>query len=178
MSTHLCESLTDKMPLVAHGQLTWTEAEAAHFAECRDCRAEWQLIQTARDLRAAPVDETRLADAVLAGVARRTRLARWRRNGWLTGLAAAAAVALVVWRGGADRTGQSVTHGVDSSPALATEAGFHLPLAELEGLDAEQLQSVLEGLDAPVGREGPGGVPSMGELDDHQLERVLRSLEG
>ena len=46
------------------------------------------------------------------------------------------------------------------------------------GLDGDQLQAVLEALDPPLGATGGGPSPSFGELDDSQLERVLRSLEG
>ena len=53
-----------------------------------------------------------------------------------------------------------------------------LPLAELDSLDVGQLQAVLDGLDSPVGEATPGEAPSFGDLDDSQLERVLRSLEG
>lgn len=51
-------------------------------------------------------------------------------------------------------------------------------MAELDALDEDQLQAVLEHLDAAAGSLDGGVEPRMGDLDDQQLERVLRSLEG
>ncbi len=41
-----------------------------------------------------------------------------------------------------------------------------------------ELESVLEDLDAPLGAGNLNGSSGLGDLDDGQLERVLRSLEG
>lgn len=165
------EVLRERMPAVAGGGSRWTPAEAAHLGACPDCAAEWQVVLTASRLGttvAARVSPARLGAAVLAGVARDRLAARWRRAGWLTGLAAAAALMFMVWRGG-------------TAPAHQTEtavAEYLLPLAELESLDEQQLQAVLDALDAPLGDGGSAGGPTLGDLDDTQLERVLRSLEG
>ncbi len=84
-------------------------------------------------------------------------------------LAAAATVAIVVW----------TTRPNDGSMVAATApAEFHLPLAELENLDSLQLQSVLDGLDAPIGAGANSDAPPLGDLENSELERVLRSLEG
>jgi hypothetical protein len=40
------------------------------------------------------------------------------------------------------------------------------------------LQSVLQDLDAPLGTGTLNNTPGLGDLDDVQLERLLRSLEG
>lgn len=165
------EALRERMPEVAGGAAEWTTAEAAHLAACADCAAEWQVLQVARRLgssAAARVNTARLGAEVLAGLERERKRARWKRAGWLTGLAAAAVLALLVWRGRPTVT----------APVETAVAEYRLPLAELESLDEEQLQAVLEALDAPLGEGGSTGGPTLGDLDDTQLERVLRSLEG
>jgi hypothetical protein len=181
MTTELCEALSERMPAVAAGEGTWSSAESAHLSICVECAAEWRLVQQARQLGAGAagrLDTAGLGAAVLQGVAARHRAARRRRGAWLTGLAAAAAVTLVVWTGTGGRGPGVAATGRDSAGAGTVEHALYLPLAELESLDAEQLQGVLDGLDTPISEPAPGGVPSFGELDDHQLERVLRSLEG
>ncbi len=165
------EALRERMPEVAGGAAQWSVADAAHLAACADCAAEWRVVQTAQRLGAAAasrVDPARLGAAVLAGVARERKVLRWKRTGWLTGLAAAASLMLLVWRGRPQHT----------APAETAVAEYRLPLAELESLDEQQLQAVLDALDAPLGDGGSAGGPTLGDLDDIQLERVLRSLEG
>ncbi len=172
-----CEAVQDRMPLVVHGGPTWTEAEAAHLASCADCAAGWRVVQTAArlgDAAARRVDPEHISAAVLSQLARDRRSTRWIRGGWLTGLAAAAAVVLLVW-GGEPR------HRPGPETAQVAPSGtqeLRVPLAELENLDAAQLESVLEGLDAPLGSQAAPDAPHLGDLDDSQLERVLRSLEG
>lgn len=167
-----CDELQDRMPQVAAEASPWTPEEAAHLTSCDGCAAEWRLVVTARRLgaaAAAQVDPARLAHEVLAGVATRNRADRWKRAGWLVGLAAAAALVLVVWRGGQP--------GAELATVTPAEE-FHLPLAELDVLDSPILEAVLEGFDAPVGDGSTVDGPRLGDLDDTQLERVLRSLEG
>ncbi|MBK8005811.1 MAG: sigma-70 family RNA polymerase sigma factor [Gemmatimonadetes bacterium] len=72
--------------------------------------------------------------------------------------------------------GRRRTKPLPRRPLVAV--GFHLPLAELDQADAEVLEAVLDQLDAPVGEGSSMDAPSLGDLDDTQLERVLRSLEG
>jgi anti-sigma factor RsiW len=161
------------MASVAHGRNAWSSEEQAHLAACGRCAAEWRLVQEATRLgtaAAARLDPKRVSEAVhqRLGVERRRR--RWI-GGSLGLLAAAAAVALVVWTG-RPRTGGAP---VASEPS-ATE--FHLPLAELEGLDAGQLEAVLDGLEAPLSGSTSSGDAGLSDLQDDQLERVLRSLEG
>lgn len=170
--TDECVELRDQMPDVANGGRQWNAGEAVHLAACAECAREWQLVQVALrlgDATAGRVHTSRLSAAVLAGVARERRVAGWKRTGWLTGLAAAAAVVLLVWRG-------SAPPAIHSDAAAVEE--YRLPLAELESLDENQLQAVLEALDAPLQDGSSSGGPNLGDLDDTQLERVLRSLEG
>ncbi len=173
-----CEMLSEKMPEVAHGTAGWTPEESAHLSTCFSCAAEWRLIQRAAHLgdgAAAGLDAGALSSSILAQVSKRGRRDRFTRNAWYTGLAAAAAVALVVYSGRGPKPGSI---GPDSASSGVVDVSFHLPLSELETLNAEQLQAVLDGLDAPVGEVNPDPAPSFGDLDDTQLERVLRSLEG
>lgn len=174
-----CEVLREKMPGAAHGELAWTPEEETHLSACFECAAEWRLIQHAARLgegAARSIDPARLSAAVLTQVAARRRRDRWTRGAWIA-LAAAAAIAVVVFTGRGGGPGQLAT-GADSGVAAGVDLSYSLPLSELEALDSDQLQSVLDGLDAPVGEVEPGLAPSFGDLDDNQLERVLRSLEG
>ena len=170
-----CEMLVDKMPLVLHGQAAWTPEEAAHLLDCAECASTWRLVGAAPRIgtvAAAAVDIPRLTRQLHERLARERRARRRNRTGWLTGLAAAAVLSLMVWRGGRQEPVAMPT------VATAAGAGFEVPLAELEALDGDQLQAVLEALDAPLGSADGGPTASFGDLDDSQLERVLRSLEG
>jgi hypothetical protein len=77
-----------------------------------------------------------------------------------------AAVALVVW--------SRVPHHTQRTVPEA----FRIPVAELDSLDNGELESVLQDLDAPLGAGTLNSTPGLGDLDDVQLERLLRSLEG
>ncbi len=169
-----CEQVTERMVAVAHGAGAFTGEEAAHLAACPDCALEWRLVQAAGRLggrEAARVDPARVSDAVLGELRAERRRHQWIRRGALAGLAAAAALVLMVRTGG-----RAPTPGGEL-PGVAT-AGLYVPLAELESLDEGQLEAVLEGLEAPLTEGGAVAPPALGDLDDAQLERVLRSLEG
>lgn len=169
-----CESMTDRMPLIAHGRAEWTGEEEAHLARCPACAAEWQLIAAARRLGDSAVrrlDPDLAGRAVLARLAKEQRHRSWRRMGLMGSLAAAALVALVVWSG-PDRNGPAEARGVSAAE------GLQLPLAELESLDEGELMAVLQGLESPLGAEATPEAPALGDLQDSELERVLRSLEG
>ena len=171
-----CESIQDRMPLIASGAAVWTDPESAHLAGCADCSATWQIVETARALgesAARRVDPAQVGGAVLARLREERRAARWKRGGWIAGLAAAAAIVLIVW-------GKSAPGGLGgpSVPVAAVTQPLRVPLAELERLDAAQLEAVLDGIDQPLGAGAAPDAPHLGDLDDHELERVLRSLEG
>jgi len=169
-----CEAIQDRIPLVANGLAEWGAAEAAHLAACAACGAEWRIVAAARrlgDAAAQRIDPDRVHRAVLLRLASERRAARWRRGGWLAGLAAAAVLVLMVRVGS-----RQASAGPDTTPSATVV--LHVPLAELEALNAEELESVLDGLDEPLGAGAAPDAPRLGDLDDHQLERVLRSLEG
>lgn len=167
-----CGDLLDRMPVVAAGRGTWSAEEAAHLAGCGECQEDWALIRQARALGQAGenIDTGKVESQVLARLAAARRADRIRRRGWLAGLAAAAAVALMLWRGNVAPT---------NSAAVAPAAeGFSIPVAELETLDGGQMQAVLENLEGPLSSGGTPDVPSFGELDNEQLQSVLGSMEG
>ncbi|MDX2119643.1 MAG: hypothetical protein SF070_01125 [Gemmatimonadota bacterium] len=171
-----CELLSDRMVQVAAGTADWAPAEAAHLATCADCGAEWRLVQVARRLGAEAARRTNAASVsrqVLATLAGERRRRRRFRVGGLVGLAAAAALAIMVST--ADRRGDG---GGAGSMAVVEAAGLQLRLAELESLNEAELEAILAGLDLPLSEGAGGAPPALGDLDDTQLERVLRSLEG
>jgi anti-sigma factor RsiW len=165
-----CESVTDRIPVVALGRDAWTAEEAAHLASCPACQAEWKVVETARrlgDSAARRVDPDRVNSIVIARL-RADR--RWRRAAWIGAVAVAAAMALVVWTARpTHQAGPIATRGA---------VGFHLPLAELDRLDSGQLERILEDLEAPLGAQAAPEAPELGDLKDSELERVLRTLEG
>ncbi len=171
-----CELLSDRMVLVSHGTADWTAAEAEHLATCADCREEWRLIQGAQRLgseAARRTDAVRVSRQVLATLAGERRRRRWLRAGGMVGLAAAAALAIMVST--ADRRGSGGNAG---SMAVVEGDGLQLRLAELESLNEAELEAILDGLEVPLSEGAGGAPPALGDLDDTQLERVLRSLEG
>ena len=168
-----CEWMTDRMALVANGRAEWTGEEETHLAQCQACAAEWRLLATARrlgDSAARRLEPDRVSRAVLGRLARERQHRHWRRMGLIGSLAAAALVAAIVWTG--PRRSGPVGDRITSARA------FQLPLAELESLNEAQLSAVLEGLEAPLGGEATPEAPALGDLQDSELERVLRSLEG
>lgn len=172
-----CELLSDRMVLVSHGTADWTAAEAEHLATCPECREEWRLIQGAQRLGSEAgrrTDAARVGRLVLATLAGERRRRRWFRAGGLAGLAAAATLAIMVST--TDRRGPG--GGDAGSMAMVEAEGLQLRLAELESLDEAELEAILDGLDVPLAEGAGGAPPALGDLDDTQLERVLRSLEG
>ena len=138
-----CTWLSDRMPSVALGRGEWTADELQHLNACSSCRREWEVVRaTGRlgDRAAAEVDISALTQAVLQ---RRSRTAAtWRkRKAWgLAGLAAAAALAGILWTGRTDPP----LPGPASAPIVS---GLQIPLPELEELQPAELDSVLRGMD-------------------------------
>lgn len=164
-----CTRLSTRMPLVAAGGDAWTGAESAHLETCADCAGEWALVRTGeslgRDSGYAP-DPDRVASVVL-GRLRADRIARGRsvrRATWAAALAAAA-IALTVWTGHPDR------RAAGAAPAI--ETGALVP--ELDSLDAVELKDLLDAFDAPLSERVMPVSPTLGDLSDQELERVLRA---
>jgi hypothetical protein len=169
-----CTRLSDRMIAVAHGRAAWSADETAHFSECPDCLAEWQVVQRGAVLgaevgRTLPADF--IATRVVAGL--RTggagwwqgfRLPQWR---WLAlPVVAAVSLALVVLPRGS---------GMPDSAAVAVEVADAGILPELDGLEESELESVLELLPAGEVREE---IRSFDDLTADEVRRVLTSLEG
>lgn len=163
----ICEELSERMPAVARGEAHWDATALAHLAVCRECAAEWRVVSAVAALgRAAPaIDPEAVGRLVLRRLAasggRRRRARRWL--GAVTGLAAAAAIVLMLW---------SPTRRVVSEP----EAPVFLP--ELDSLTAVQLESVLGSVDRPLGTVRTLDAPGLSGLSDDQLADVLQSMEG
>lgn len=208
MST--CAELSERMPDVALGRSTWTEAERAHLAACSECRAEWSVVCAGSRLGAdlQPVDVGASAARVLLRL-RHTQArerARRRVGVWaVAGLAAAAAVVLAVWtgrgQGGSvppvDSTSRVPVPVATPSPAAAQDTSrpsssrpsavatgpspagaSELPIPELDGLDADALDSLLRVLDVPLANGGASGLPALDDGGDRALERALDGSEG
>jgi hypothetical protein len=180
----ICEKLSDRMPAVAAGRAAWATAEQAHLDGCADCGAEWALVAAVQGIggTAAPrTDPETMAAAVLARlreakyVDRRRATTRWAVT-W-GGLAAAAAIMLAVLFGGPERAAREVA----TAPAAesATDVAFHVPLAELDGAEPEELQAVLDGLEVPLGESSTLDHGLSGDdVTQQDMERVLRAWEG
>jgi len=167
-----CERLSDRMPGVLAGRDHWSREDEEHLVVCADCRSEWQLLVRGSALGAElpGLDVSRISAEVQRRLALAKRADRNRRRGWLgLGLAAAAALVLVIAR--PRSTGEA-----PASPIA--EQALVLPVIELDSLSAAELQAVLETMEPPLGTNSTLDAPSLQDLDDHQLERVLRSLEG
>jgi len=167
-----CNRLSDRIPEVALGRGRWTPDQAAHLRACADCRAELALIQATIGLgRRAP----RLADpeALAGAVERRVAHGRSRRawGGRMAGLAAAAVLLLAVWTRWPTQPGPAATAARSAAQAL-------VPLPELELLEPAELDSLLERMEAPIAGSSTLDAPSLGDLEDTELEQVLATWEG
>ena len=167
MNDSMHDQLHDRFPEVARGSAAWTAQEAAHLAECEECREELELIRATLRIGAgveATFDASAAARTVTARLNREPVVARTRYRPLLL-LATAAALALVFARPAATPT----------MVPLATDVRF---LPELDSLTVEELTLVADAFDAPLA-ETPliDGQPAA-DLDTIQLQRVLRSLEG
>jgi hypothetical protein len=170
---NVCERLSDRMPTVARGE-SWAVEEAAHLESCADCAAEWALVRSAQalgtglagDLNAHHVTERVLGRLRAQRAASRTRL----RGLALTGLAAAAALALTVWSSPANDS---------AGRALLAVADSDLTLPELDSLHTPELEALLLTMDRASDDATIDLVPAPpNDPDDGELDGVLEALEG
>ena len=165
-----CTRLSDRMPDVALGRSRWGPEEASHLAACDSCRSEWQLVQTASTLgrrQGETAADPRVAGAVLARIKAAHRAQRRKRMWRVGGIAAAAAVAAVLW------TGSVPEH---RSPARVV--GLEIPLPELDSLQPSELNAVLQTMDQ-AGAEGSSAeTPDPGDSNADDPETVLDYWEG
>lgn len=172
-----CLRLSDRMPDVALGRSAWAPEEEAHLLACAECQAEWAVIGAAVGLGSrapSPGDPAAMAAAIGRRLARERAERRDRARRWsVAGLAAAAAVTLVVWT----RTpGRPPGAGTGPVPTAAGQA--LVPLPELELLEPAELDSLLDRMEAPVAGSSTLDAPTLGELEDTELEQVLATWEG
>jgi hypothetical protein len=163
-----CGRLSDRMPEVARGQLSWTPEEREHFLRCPECQAEWELIWVTGRLGEGLVvaSPDRIAATVVQRVRQDARRRRTRATlAGVVGLAAAAAVIL------------TVRPQPEPGSAPAPGVTLQIPLPELENLQAAELDSLLYTMDEPLGGGSTLDEPSLGDLDDQELERVLETWE-
>jgi hypothetical protein len=166
-----CERLSDRMPLVAANQSAWTDEERRHLATCADCSAEWRVVVSAaamgRDV-SRDMDLDLLGQKVIARLAAAPASRRRVSPLWYAAIGVAAGLLLLLgpWRTATD----------PAEPPGQT--AFEIPMMELDSLNDDQLRMVLEAIDEPLATPTSTEVPSTLDLDDTQLERVLRSLEG
>jgi hypothetical protein len=181
-----CEELSDRMPEVSAGEARWTAAEDRHLAACAECTAEWALLGRTRAL-GDPAADGLDADAIAAAVLLRLRgegavaaaaPAPRRRFLSFAGLAAAAVLALALWSSRPTVSPAPVPTPAAGAGGLPLRSAHFIPLPELDSLGAPELQAVLDGFDAPLTEGSTLDAPTLGDLDDHELERVLRSWEG
>lgn len=168
-----CTRLSDRIPDVALGRAAWTPDQAAHLRACADCSAELALVQATIAIgRKAPQlsDPASMADSI-----GRRQVTGRRRRDWgrpVAGLAAAAALLMAVWTRWPARPERPV-----SQPAHAASQAL-VPLPELELLEPAELDSLLERMEAPVAGSSTLDAPSLGDLEDTELEQVLATWEG
>jgi hypothetical protein len=164
-----CDAMSERLPAVAAGRAAWNEEEQRHLAECARCTAEWDLVRRTAALGASlPMDAERISARVLGRLAAAPAPARPRWPLLAAGVLTAAAALLLVLRSSGAGAGDP---GIPAT-VLA------IPINELDSLTNEQLRLVLDAIEEPLETPSTVEVPSMMELDDQQLERVLRSLEG
>jgi hypothetical protein len=169
-----CTRLSDRIPDVALGRAGWTPDQAAHLYACADCSAELALVQATIALgRQAPVlsDPQTMADSIGRRLVERRRRRDWVRP--MAGMAAAAALLAAVWTRWPTRPERPA-----SEPAHAVTSQALVPLPELELLEPAELDSLLERMEAPVAGSSTLDAPSLGDLEDTELEQVLATWEG
>lgn len=163
-----CRHLSDRIPAVALGRDRWSAAEAAHLARCADCRAEWDLVRAAGRIGGALppfADRGDLAARVLRRVSEAPKAPAPRRALWWAGGLVAAALAVAVGSGAL----RPETGGPDGAVGvMATE----------DPLSTAQVDSLLEIAAPPLAGWTMLETPSLGDLDEDELEQLLRTWEG
>ena len=173
MTVNHCETLRERMPVLAAGGAQPSEDERRHLGQCPGCAAEWQLVQRAASLGddvAARIDPETLAAGVLERLRREPEGVPIRRRGWwVAGLVAAAAtIALVL--------SPLVRNRPDNVEPPALPVVWLVP--ELDGLETSELLLVLATFAGPSDGDIESGLPLVDDLEALELEQVLRAWEG
>jgi hypothetical protein len=157
------------MPAVGRGTAHWSPADEDHLAGCRDCSAEWNLVQATAGIGLEverSLDRDTIASRVKAVLeSSPAGPSPARRAGWLVPLAAVAAALLrLVWTG-------SPEPGADGPTVVAASL-----LPELETLTSAELESMLQLL--PRDGMAVPGLDSFEDLTEAEVSSVLEDLEG
>jgi hypothetical protein len=168
-----CTRLSDRMPLVALGRLNWTLEEDRHLRECADCHAEWEVVWSGAHLGNSPAASVNSSGVTLAVLERLEHDTRRRRRAWkYAGLGVAAALVGMFWS-------RPPGHPPATAPAQGvTSAALQIPLPELDGLQPEELDSVLQAIDAGDLEPSALNGPNPGDVESEDLESVLDYWEG
>ncbi|MEO5826505.1 MAG: hypothetical protein ABIR59_11505 [Gemmatimonadales bacterium] len=168
-----CERMRDAMVDVAGHRAGWTDQEAAHLAQCEECRAGWMVISAAAVIgRTLVIDGSRVAGAVRQRLVSAPAIVT--RNRWAriaVGLAAATLISV-----GLTSDALVTTARPDEAGAVGTAAAM---FPELEALSEPQLEVILATVADPdsVLHDG-AALPRLGDLNDKQLEELILSVEG
>ena len=173
MTVNHCDTLRERMPVLAAGGAQLSQDERRHLDQCAECAAEWQLVQRAArlgDEAAARIDPGALAASVVERLRREPDVVPIRRRGWwAAGLAAAAAtIALVL--------GPLVRNGPETGESAAAPVVWLVP--ELDSLETSELLLVLDRFEGLSDGAIELGLPLVDDLEVQELERVLRAWEG
>jgi hypothetical protein len=171
-----CDALLDLMPDRAAGRAVWPEGADVHLEVCAECRRNWELIQAGSRVgaqAASRIDPDRISALLVTRLAEARRSDR-RRKGWTWGtlLAAAAAILMVVYPGRSP-----VDPGTVPLPVISGAGTLSVPLAELNDLDAAELQVIDDQLDGALSAGASVSTPHLEELTPDEMQRILTSLE-
>ncbi len=162
-----CQELSDRMPSVARGERSWTEAEDRHLASCADCRSAWRIVSAGAAIgNDVTVDADALAERVLLRLRTEPVVKRFPARRWLAGVAAVAAAALFIIKASTPAA---------LPPSLPAELSPDIP--GLHALGEEGLAELLESM-APQWTDTPTiDTPTLDDLDSQELEQVQRLWE-
>lgn len=163
-----CQELSDKMPAVARGPASWSDAEAEHIRTCADCRVEWAVVSAGAAVgRDASLDADALAARVLERLRTEPVVRRSARPLWLVGLAAAAVIAVILVPGNQPAP----------LPVESATAPLAVHVSGLTALSSAGLTDVLESFDTMWTETSTTDAPSLDDLDSQELEQVQGSWE-
>jgi hypothetical protein len=167
-----CTWLSDRMPLVALGRAEWTADEIHHLSGCASCQREWELLRAVSRLgerSGVAIDAASMTRVLQQRLGWANRQRQQRKAWGFAGMAAAAALAGLLWTGEADPP---------LPPPSSAVAGLHIPLPELEDLQPAELDSVLRGMDQPAPDLDTLETTDPEALEAPELETVYDYWEG
>lgn len=162
-----CRELSDQMPAVARREIDWTPAEAAHLAECRDCRLEWEIVAAGHSIAGdVTIDADALAERVLQRLRTEPVVKRFPAGRWLAGVAAVAATVLLF--------SKVLT---TAPPSSVPAAPLSVHVSGLNDLEASELTDVLDSFETSWIETSTTDAPSLDDLDARELTQLQDSRE-